>query len=388
MLLSVLLAGHCALAQHSLLKVFSDDNEKFYLYVDGKKINDHAQSYVEGVILKNDFQQIKVVGEFDSELNVSKRLESKDMDGNYCRLTVCLVMAKNGKYKLRLKDYTPMTESDYAESAPPATPAPSVETPAPAPEPVVVAAKEETNAEPEKDSQVALNVNDNGGGNVSYSITTTKTTTTKKSSDNLSLNLNISDDEGEGSISFSISGKDSKGNGQLVVTESETTEVVEISSSSSSSSVSSSNIAVAVEVDDNTADASESELVDDTPAKVVEMPGYEGSVGCSNLVGDAEFATIKKSVAAKTFEDTRLSVAKEIVTKKCMSAQQVLDLMKLLDFEDSRLELAKKAYAHTYDQDNFYKVYDAFDIELTIEELQEYIKSGEDKAEAIAVDTF
>lgn len=105
------------------------------------------------------------------------------------------------------------------------------------------------------------------------------------------------------------------------------------------------------------------------------MPGYNGRIGCSWPIESASFVDIKRSIVQKDFEDSKLTLAKQVLQSNCLLASQVRDIMRLFDYEDSRLQFAKLAYGHTYDQGNFYKLNDAFDYELSIDELNEYISS-------------
>jgi hypothetical protein len=48
--------------------------------------------------------------------------------------------------------------------------------------------------------------------------------------------------------------------------------------------------------------------------------------------------------------------------------------MKVFDFEETRLDFAKKSYSYVFDPNAYYKVNDAFEFELSIEELDEYLE--------------
>ena len=106
-----------------------------------------------------------------------------------------------------------------------------------------------------------------------------------------------------------------------------------------------------------------------------QMPGYSGTVGCAWPMENDEFTSVKENISSKTFEDTKLSTAKQIAKAKCFTADQVKQTMDLFTYEESRLEFAQFAWDKTFDVDNYYKVNDAFQFELTIEELQEFIDS-------------
>ena len=103
--------------------------------------------------------------------------------------------------------------------------------------------------------------------------------------------------------------------------------------------------------------------------------GYNGQTGCNYPMTDSDFNEAKQSVTSKTFEDSKLQIAKQIAKANCLLASQVKQIMKLFDYEESKLDFAKYAYNYTYDLNNYYKVNDAFEYELTIEELNEYIES-------------
>lgn len=104
-----------------------------------------------------------------------------------------------------------------------------------------------------------------------------------------------------------------------------------------------------------------------------EMPGYSGPIGCPWPMDEGQFANTQRSVSSKDFEDSKLTVAKQITGANCLTADQVRRIMNEFDFEDSKLEYAKFAYNKTYDIGNYYMLNDAFDFESSIDELNEHI---------------
>ncbi len=108
---------------------------------------------------------------------------------------------------------------------------------------------------------------------------------------------------------------------------------------------------------------------------VYRMPGYSGPIGCAQPMSSSEFEEAKSSIASKGFEDTKMTLVKQIGSDRCFTVDQVKGLMGLFSFEDNKLDLAKFAYDHTYDIGNYYKVNDAFSFESSTEELNEYIKT-------------
>jgi len=103
------------------------------------------------------------------------------------------------------------------------------------------------------------------------------------------------------------------------------------------------------------------------------MTGYSGAIGCPWPMEESEFANAKRSVASKDFDDTKLTVAKQITGANCLTADQVRRMMEEFSFEDDKLEYAKFAYDKTYDIGNYYKLNDAFDFDSSVDELNEYI---------------
>jgi len=108
---------------------------------------------------------------------------------------------------------------------------------------------------------------------------------------------------------------------------------------------------------------------------VYSMPGYTGRVGCGWPMSSTEFTDVKKSIEAKSFEDSKMTLAKQVGANRCFTVDQVKSLMALFSFEDSKLDIAKFAYDRTYDIDNYYKVNDAFTFESSIDDLNGYIQS-------------
>ncbi|HQW85806.1 MAG TPA: DUF4476 domain-containing protein [Flavobacteriales bacterium] len=107
---------------------------------------------------------------------------------------------------------------------------------------------------------------------------------------------------------------------------------------------------------------------------VYTMPGYTGRVGCPWPMSSGEFADAKSSISSKSFEDTRMSVAKQVATDRCFTVDQVKGIMELFSFEETKLDFAKFAYDHTFDLSNYFKLNDAFTFESSVDELNAYIR--------------
>ena len=108
------------------------------------------------------------------------------------------------------------------------------------------------------------------------------------------------------------------------------------------------------------------------------MPGYSGPIGCPYPLTDLDFQDVKKVISEKSFEDSKLKIAKQVTSSNCLFSSEVKQIMELFSFEDSKLEYAKYAYRYTYDIGNYYKVNDAFKFESSIDELNKFIHGGSD----------
>lgn len=104
-------------------------------------------------------------------------------------------------------------------------------------------------------------------------------------------------------------------------------------------------------------------------------PGYSGPTGCPMPMNDADFAGVKSSISSKSFEDSKLTVAKQVIQANCLLSGQVREIMMLFSFENNKLDLAKYAYGFTFDLGNYFKVNDAFQFESSIDELNQYINT-------------
>ncbi len=107
--------------------------------------------------------------------------------------------------------------------------------------------------------------------------------------------------------------------------------------------------------------------------QVVYLPGYGGPVGCPHPMTPGDFGNVKTSIKSKSFDESRLTIAKQVINNNCLLSSQVKEIMLLFSFEDTRLDLAKYAYGYTYDIGNYYQLNDAFTFESSIDELNDHI---------------
>lgn len=105
-----------------------------------------------------------------------------------------------------------------------------------------------------------------------------------------------------------------------------------------------------------------------TPPAIIEM----GS--CSYPMTEITFTTAMNSIADKSFDETKLSVAKQITSSNCLTSYQIKRVAELFSFEDNKLNYAKFAYPFCFDPQNYFVVNDVFSFQNSISELQRAIQ--------------
>jgi uncharacterized protein DUF4476 len=110
---------------------------------------------------------------------------------------------------------------------------------------------------------------------------------------------------------------------------------------------------------------------------VYNVPPYQYPVPAPyySAMSDYDFDNFRHTIETKSFESTRMEIAKQVLSQRFVNTHQVIDLMNLLTFESSKLELAKFAFGRTIDKENFFRVNDAFTFESSIRDLDDYIRN-------------
>lgn len=94
---------------------------------------------------------------------------------------------------------------------------------------------------------------------------------------------------------------------------------------------------------------------------------------CWGPTSSSDFEGVKNSIKSNSWDETKLSVAKQVVQSKCITAAQVREICRLFGWEETKLDFAKFAYDWCFDQQNYYVVNDAFGWEASKTELSNFI---------------
>ncbi|MDQ2771091.1 MAG: DUF4476 domain-containing protein [Bacteroidota bacterium] len=113
-------------------------------------------------------------------------------------------------------------------------------------------------------------------------------------------------------------------------------------------------------------------------------PGYPGSGGgyypgtatsSYRTLPAPEVSNLVQSVQHERFDDNKLRTAKQGLAQSAVSADDLKRLLQALDFEPSRVDLAKFGYAHLTDPDNFERALDGLQFETSRQEVEEALSS-------------
>ncbi len=98
--------------------------------------------------------------------------------------------------------------------------------------------------------------------------------------------------------------------------------------------------------------------------------------GCANnyAMSPSNFSAALATLKNQSFEDSKLSTAKQIAGSNCLSAAQISDICKLFNFEDSKLDFAKFAYGRCTEPGNYFIVNNVFNFSGSVDDLNEYIQ--------------
>ncbi|MBL7918477.1 MAG: DUF4476 domain-containing protein [Bacteroidia bacterium] len=330
LLLGFMLTGAIFAKAQNNLVLFSENGEKFHLYLNGVKQNLDPETNVKVIDLIHPTYKLKVVFEDKAKGIVDQTVYLMDGGENVKNkeFVSSIKLTGKGVYKIR-----PVSVADINQSQPNSD--------------QTVVHYSTTEPTPNDNHEVNTNVN-SGGLNTNVQVTET-TTQTQTNGMNTNVGVNV------GGVGISINVNDNMGgmnNSNTTVT----SQTITTSSSSSSS--------------DNYTQQNTTTKNGGTKTQVATTSG-----ACSSPMSASAFNDAKSSISSKSFDETRLKVAKQIIDNNCLSSNQVKEIMLLFSFEETRLDLAKHAYSHTFDPNNYYKLNDAFTFETSVDDLDAYIKS-------------
>jgi Domain of unknown function (DUF4476) len=336
-LMSFLLTGFLALTfaakGQGVLTVFSEDGDKFYLILNGLKQNAAPQTNVRVDGLTNEYYSCKVIFEDASKPEITKNVGLKDMaTGNFAEATYRIKKNNSGEMKMRFFSFTPVPQTYNAP-----------------PDVYVVHYGQSPSTTVTQTTVTNTASNTASGGNGVNMNVGANGMNMSVGANGVSMNMNVHDpNNANGNVSINMNmGDGNMGSGTTTTTTTTTR------SSSSSSYNSSSNGAY------NNSNNSGS-----------------GNSGCTYPMDMSSFQSAKKSISGASFEETKMSTAKTILASNCVTTNQVIEICKMFDFENTKLDFAKFAYSKTTDKGNYFKVGDVFSFDASKTDLNNFIANG------------
>jgi hypothetical protein len=87
-----------------------------------------------------------------------------------------------------------------------------------------------------------------------------------------------------------------------------------------------------------------------------------------------DYSLALETIKSKSFDNSRLDIAKQIVSAKCFTSEQIKAMAYTFDFDNNRLDFAKYAYDFVLDPSNYYLVSTVFEFDSNSTALTNYIK--------------
>ena len=306
------------------IEVFNNEGDAFFIYLNGEKQNKEAQTRVTLYDLKSEWYKGKIVFQKKGIPEIEKNLMTKPGK----KVTYTIKKNRKGAYKLRF-----FSEMEFERSA----------------------AKKETKPQKTTVSTSSTAAPQKTQTTETHTVQTTTTASPENTSENVNISINTQMNEQGATVN--VSGGETTESGTVRVTTTtegkphKKTNNAQMTFSSTTTTSSSS---------------SSTTSYHEQPAQK-----REATPGC--MMSTTAFEKAKKSIAGKTFEDSKMTMAKQITKSHCLTATQIKEVMELLEYESTRVEYAQFAYPKCQNKNEYYIVNDAFEYESSIDELNEFI---------------
>ncbi|MBQ8958467.1 MAG: DUF4476 domain-containing protein [Bacteroidales bacterium] len=94
----------------------------------------------------------------------------------------------------------------------------------------------------------------------------------------------------------------------------------------------------------------------------------------SPCMNERDFDEVMALIGKETFDNSRLTVAKQVVSSNPLCARQISSICGKFSFENNKLEFAKYAYAYCTDKNKYYLLNETFTYDASKQELNEFIQ--------------
>lgn len=292
------------------LTIFSEDGDKFYLVLNGERINDVPQTNLRVEELVQPYYNAKIIFEDKERQEISKNfLQIADADGIFMDVTYKIRRDKNKPTKMKLNFFSMIPV--VPDFVPPSN--------------VFVTRWGQPTAAQQIIVQQTAPV-----GVVQQ--TTTTTTTGVNTGVNAGVNV--------GGVGVNISINDPVFSASTTVTETTT--------------VTTGGTVVQ--------QPREVVVVDNNPTCVNKRP-----------MNPNDFNAALQTIKRQGFDDSRLKTAQQVAQNNCLNTNQIIEICKIFGFEETKLTFAKFAFDSCVEPRNYFKVNDVFSFTSSADELNDFI---------------
>ncbi|MDO7850971.1 DUF4476 domain-containing protein [Hymenobacter convexus] len=108
--------------------------------------------------------------------------------------------------------------------------------------------------------------------------------------------------------------------------------------------------------------------------------GYPGTATSSyRALAPADMNALVQTMQQRITEVSKMNAAKDGLNQRALRADDLNRLLRSLSSEACRIDLAKFAYSHVSDPENFDRVYDAFETEAGAQAVEQAVREGEQR---------
>lgn len=329
-----------ASAQTANAVVFSENGDKFTLLLNGEKKNETPQVNVKVGGLVGEFYQARIDFEDPKlpDFTNNNFMVKADLE-----VTYVIRVNKKGEYVLRYATEGPKSFDNGASTT--STPAKSTIDP----EARRMAAVDDA---PAKSTTPSVVEGDENGTTI-----TTTTTTTKTAKPTTGEKVNIGMNVGGVNVGMNIN-VEGMDNMEMESQDVQMTTTTKTTSTKTTSTQSPPRPAA-----------------NPTPPSQPQPQPVAGTGGCILPMSSSQFQQAKSSIDGRSFEEDKLTVARQATKANCLNTAQIKEIMGLFSFEETKLTYAKYAYDYCTDKGNYYLLKDAFSFDSSASELSEFIES-------------
>lgn len=109
---------------------------------------------------------------------------------------------------------------------------------------------------------------------------------------------------------------------------------------------------------------------------------YNGKIGCPWPIKDDDFANFKINLNNQRLEDDKLQFARNYLTNQCLTTKQIVEVLLVFEYEETKLDFTMFIYKKTFDIDNFItEIRPHFKFENSLDKLKQEFKIVEKKKE-------